>query len=177
MLKNLKEFFSQYKLRGVNKLFVELQTNLDSSFEPIFNLTEEDTETTYSLKKLFMRFYRDPHEITFVDEILAGRYDLWKSMCSNKELSSCIKVWREEARARYLADNFKQISSLADGEDKKTTLAALKYLSSAVLAEAKETSDRGRPSKKEIQQKLNEITSEDKEIQEAFARVQSSPYC
>ena len=56
--------------------------------------------------------------------------------------------------------------------DPKTAIGALKFLCTAVKGVENVSASRGRPSKKEIQQRANELLSDDKEIQEAFARVQ-----
>ncbi len=173
MKKDLREFFKAYRDRGVGKLFPETIQASDMPYDPILNLTEDDTEDTWSLKKLYMQYYKDPHEILFVDEVLGGRFDLWKAMSEHRVLSKFIQTLREEARARFLADNFKTIKEIADVSEPKTAIAALKFLCTSIGGKAtEEGNSRGRPSKKEIQQRTNEILSEDKEIQEAFARVQ-----
>jgi len=71
-----------------------------------------------------------------------------------------------------LSDNLKKITVLSKEGDQKTQMAALKFLTSTLLADTT-SSTRGRPSKKEIQQRTNEILAEDKELQEAFSRVVS----
>lgn len=172
MKKNLTDFFRSYTSRGVGKLFIEAIQSQDMPFEPVFNMSEEDTEDTYSFKKLFLTYYSDPTEVSFVDNVLAGRFDLLKAMSEHKVLKDFIKTLREDAHARYLADTYKSIKTLADMSDPKTAIGALKFLCTAVKGSTDEESTRGRPSKKEIQQRTNELLSEDKEIQEAFARVQ-----
>lgn len=172
MKKNLIEFFKSYSSKGAGKLFVETIKSLEDPSFIVFNLGEEDTEDTYSFKRLYLKYYNDPQEISFVDNVLAGRYDVWKSILNHDSLKAAVKELREEARARFLADNYKQIKTIADTADAKTSIAALKFLCSSVSGSSEEGNSRGRPSKKEIQQRTNEILSEDKEIQEAFARVQ-----
>lgn len=172
MRPDLKAFFRSYTQRGVGKLFIEAIQSQDMPFEPVFNMSEEDTEDTYSFKKLFLSYYSDPTEVSFVDNVLAGRFDLLKAMSEHKVLKDFIKTLREDAHARYLADTYKAIKNLADASDPKTAIGALKFLCSAVKGTDEQAAVRGRPSKKEIQQRTNELLSEDKEIQEAFARVQ-----
>lgn len=169
---NIQEFFKNYKGRGVGKLFVESIVSTDMPFEPVFNMSEEDTEETYSFKKLYMKHYKDPTEVLFTDTVLNGRFDLLKAMEKHKILGEFLQTIREEAHARYLADTYKAIKGLADISDAKTAIGALRFLCTAVKGTEDTSSNRGRPSKKEIQQRTNEILSDDKEIQEAFARVQ-----
>lgn len=172
---NPKEFFKSYTGRGVGKLFIETIVSNEGTFTPIFNMTEEDTDTTWSFKRLYIKHYKDPTEVSFVDSVLCGRFDLLKGMSEHKMLKDFIKTLREEAHARFLADTYKSIKEIADVSDAKTAIGALKFLCTSVKGSDEVGTGRGRPSKKEIQQRTNEILSEDKEIQEAFARVQS--YC
>jgi len=158
--------------RGVGKLFAETFKPLDGNFIPIFTTAEEDTEDLYSFKKLYMNYYKDPTEVSFVDAVLGGRFDILKGMEKHKELKEYLQTLREEAHARYLADTYRAIKGLADVSDAKTAIGALKFLCTAVKGTEDTGTGRGRPSKKEIQQRTNEILSDDKEIQEAFARVQ-----
>lgn len=158
--------------RGAGKLFIETIQAYETPFKPVFNMTEEDTEETYSFKKQYMKYYNDPTEVSFVDAVLGGRFDILKAIENHKALKDFLKTVREEAHARYLRDTYKSIKGLADVSDPKTAIGALKFLCTAVKGVEDVSASRGRPSKKEIQQRANELLSDDKEIQEAFARVQ-----
>ena len=168
---SLSEKLKLYRLPGIGRLFKEYNPSvIKDPLEPLLNLGEDDDDTTLSLKKLYLRHWADPTEVEFVDLELGGRWDIWKKMQDHKELSKFIAALREEARARYLSNNLKQINDLAKMGDQKTQMAALKFLTSTVMADA-DPSKRGRPSKKEIQQRTNEILAEDEELKAAFARV------
>lgn len=168
---NLAEKLKKYRLPGIQRLFKEMWGSvINEPMEPLLNLTEDDDETTLSLKKLYMKYWYDPTEVAFVDAELGGRWDIWNKMVENKSVAKYITALREEARARYISNNFRQISRLAQEGDIKTQMAALKFLTSTVMGDT-DSSKRGRPSKKEIQQRTNEILAEDKELQEAFSRV------
>ena len=169
---SLQEFFKDYRSKGAGKLFIETIQAQDAPFSPIFNMSDKDTEETYSFKRLYVQYYSDPTEVTFVDNVLGGRFDILKAIENNKVLKECLKTIREEAHARYLKDTYKSIKDLADASDPKTAIGALKFLCTAVKGTEDVSATRGRPSKKEIQQRTNELLSDDKEIQEAFARVQ-----
>lgn len=171
-------FFRQYTRKGVGQLLQEIWERTPAPTTlPVFNLTEEDTETTNSLKRLYLEYYKDPMEITFVDKVMGGRFDLWRALSKHAEVSKYIDAWREEARARYLADNFKEIQELARNSDVKTSMAALKYMTDKVFDTGKNDVTRGRPSKKQLEQATRNILSEDEDIKEAFARVQGTAYC
>lgn len=168
---DLKEYFKSYG-KGAGKLFLESIQSLEAGFQPIFNMTDKDTEETYSFRNLYMNYYNDPTEVTFVDNVLGGRFDVLKAIENHKVLKESLKTIREEAHARYLKDTYKSIKDLADVSDPKTAIGALKFLCTAVKGAEDVSATRGRPSKKEIQQRANELLSDDKEIQEAFARIQ-----
>lgn len=170
---SLSEKLRNYRLPGIQRLFKELCGSvINEPMEPLLNLTEDNDETTLSLKKLYMKYWYDPTEVAFVDAELGGRWDIWNKMVENKSITKYVTALREEARARYISNNFRQISRIAQEGDIKTQMAALKFLTSSVMSDA-DSSKRGRPSKKEIQQRTNEILAEDKELQEAFSRVVS----
>lgn len=169
---NLQQYFRDYRYRGVGKLFIETILPTDVAFEPIFTMSDKDTDTEYSFKRLYMEHYSDPTEVSFVDAVLAGRFDILSTMSEHRVLGPFLKTLREEAHARYLADTYRSIKTIADASDPKTAIGALKFLCSAVKGTEDTSATRGRPSKKEIQQRANELLSDDKEIQEAFARVQ-----
>lgn len=168
---NLKEYFKTYG-KGAGKLFVESIQPSEAAYTPIFTMSDKDTDDLYSFRNLYMQYYKDPTEVAFVDAVLAGRFDVLKAIEKHKVLKDYLQTIREEAHARYLADTYKAIKDLADVSDSKTAIGALKFLCTAVKGTEEAGSSRGRPSKKEIQQRTNEILSDDKEIQEAFARVQ-----
>ena len=171
---NLVEFFKNYTDKGYYKLVEGIPLATGSVSSPVFTLEEEDTESLWSLKRLYLKNYKDPQEVAFVDEAFGGRWDIWKALSESKILKPLVKQWREEANARFLADNYKAIARIADTSEEKTSLAALKFLCTAVKGEEGSKNGRGRPSKAEIQQRTNEILSEDQEIKEAFARVQGT---
>lgn len=168
---NLAEYFKSYG-KGAGKLFVESVQPQDAPFQPIFTMSDKDSEDLYSFRNLYIQYYSDPTEVAFVDAVLGGRFDILKAIEKHKMLKDSLQTIREEAHARYLADTYRAIKGLADVSDAKTAIGALKFLCSAVKGTEEAGPGRGRPSKKEIQQRTNEILSDDKEIQEAFARVQ-----
>lgn len=167
----LAEKLHNYKLPGVQRLFKETCGNIvGEKLEPLLNLTEDHDDTTMSLKRLYLQHWSDPTEVAFVDAELGGRWDIWNKIVENKNYSKYITALREEARARYISNNLKQLHKIAEEGDLKTQMAALKFLTTTVIGDT-DSSKRGRPSKKEIQQRTNEILAEDKELQEAFSRV------
>ena len=168
---DLQEYFKTYG-KGAGKLFIESFQSQDAPFQPIFTMSDKDSEDLYSFRNLYMQYYSDPTEVAFVDAVLGGRFDILEAIGKHKALKEFLQSVREEAHARYLADTYKAIKGLADVSDAKTAIGALKFLCTAVKGTEDTGPGRGRPSKKEIQQRTNEILSEDKEIQEAFARVQ-----
>lgn len=166
----LAEKLKNYRMNGVKRLFKEFQAAVvGEKLEPLLNFQEDDDETTLSLKKLYLKHWSDPTELTFVDVELGGRWDLWHKICDAKDFKRYLQPIKEEARARYLSNNIRAIGKLAEEADTKTRMAALKFLTQTILNDS--DTPRGRPSKKEIQQRTNELLQDDRDIQEAFARV------
>lgn len=172
----LAEKLRNYHLRGINRLFRECppSPNTDDTLPALMNLSEEDDDTTVSLKKLYKQYWHDPTDIEFVDAVMGGRYDLWKRMCEHKQVGEEIQAWKEESHARYVAEQMRNIKDLADKSDPKTRMAALKFMCNTVLGSSEPSNTRGRPSKKEIQQKTAEMLQDDEDIRAAFARIQVS---
>lgn len=167
----LAEKLKNYRMSGIKRLFKEFNSAVvGERLEPLLNFDEDDDTTTLSLKKLYLKHWQDPTELTFVDTELGGRWDLWHKICDCKDFQRYLQPMKEEARARYLSNNIRALNKLAQEADPKTQISALKFLTTAILNDS-DSPKRGRPSKKEIQQRTNEILQDDKELQEAFSRV------
>lgn len=168
----LAEKLRKYSKTGINRLFKECPNMPgEDSGLALMNLSETNDATTISLKSLYKKYWSDPTDITFVDAELGGRYDLWKRMCEHKQVGKEIEAWKEESRARFVAEQMKSIKELAEVSDPKTRMAALKFMCTTVLGSSESATGRGRPSKKEIQQKTAEMLQDDEDIKAAFARI------
>ena len=164
----LKEFFKSYKGYGVVNLFRDYTNDVSVS---IFNLGLEDTEDTYSFRKLYMQFLDDPTEISFVDNVLGGRFDLLERIKTNNKTKEFYNSVRAEAEQRRLANNIKQIVEIAKDTADKNRFSALKYLSDNSFVGVKSENKRGRPSKEEKEGALKLAMKEMTEDEQDLARL------
>lgn len=169
-LKDLKERFKKHPTRGITPLFKEFSKDPTYSCV-LFNMTDEDDEVSYSLRKLYMCFLDDPTEIDFVDNVLFGKYDFLEGLKKNTQLSSFYKSIRTEAEQRRIAKNIKEISVIARGDDQKNKMAALKYLTDNSFNTFEATIKRGRPSKEEREGALKLAVKEMTEDEQDLARL------
>lgn len=169
-LKDLKERFKRCPTRGITPLIKEFAKD-PNSIGVLFNLTDADDATTYSLRKLYMCFLDDPTEIDFVDNVLFGKYDFLEGLKKNTQLSAFYKSIRTEAEQRRIAKNIKEISVIARGDDQKNKMAALKYLTDNSFNTFEATIKRGRPSKEEREGALKLAVKEMTEDEQDLARL------
>lgn len=166
-LERLKEHYKLHNPRSVYMLFIEKYRDDDDSCV-IFNMTNEDTDTTFSLKKLYMCYLDDPTEVDFVDNVFNGRYDWLEALKKNNQYRDFYYNMRIEAEQRRIAKNIKEITALARGDDPKNKLAALKYLTDNSFNTAEAVVKRGRPSKEEregaMKLALKEMTEDEQDL-------------
>ena len=148
----------------------ELSTN-PGAVEPSFTIDRYDNELP-SLFKLFMSFYTDPTEITFVNEVFNGDYRHWTAFKNSKLFKPYYDQWREEADLRLLSDSIRGIQTLANTEG-KSQLPALKYLADRGYNRTEEESKRGRPSKAEKEKVIKEISEREEESRAILFDIKS----
>lgn len=170
-LKKLKEHFKIHNPKGITALFVERAANNNKDENDsciIFNMTNEDTPTTFSFRKLYMCFLDDPTEVDFADNVLNGRYDWIDSMKKLTVFKEYYKSIRTEAEQRRIAKNIKEIATIAKDESSKNRLEALKFLTNNSFNTVESEIKRGRPSKAEkegaMKLALKEMTEDEQDL-------------
>lgn len=172
MNKKVLDFFKNYKREAVVPLFAEtIQLTQDDISNVIFNQGYEDTATSYSFRKLYMEYLDDPTEVTFVDNVLAGKFYLLENIKKSNTLKKFYKSVREEAERRRIAKNVAKITEIANSGNEKLRMTALKYLCDKGFIEESKGIQRGRPSKEEIEGALLQAVQERSEYEEDFARI------
>lgn len=170
-----KDIIKNFKDRGVARLILETCDLTKDT--PVFNLTDDDIDNTVSLKRLFLKYYQDPTEISFVDKELCGKYGLWSSIKKLSTVNKVYKEWKEEAKQRYLALKYRKIEEIANDEGNKARFQALKYLSDVGYYEEKAKNGKGRPSASDKEQYKREYLDAIKEDEEALKRINQSSIC
>ena len=154
-------------------LFWELVPKQDrAAFQPLYTLYEEDIErdgVTYpSLKKIYMSYDHIPGaEWEFANEHLGG-WEHWEILATSsmKQIKAAIASWRKEMEIKHKAMAIKSMIKSAK-EDGAKGLSAAKY-----LADKGYLSQRGRPSKEEVERERKLAANISSEMEEDLARIQ-----
>ncbi len=148
----------------INDLFYETAMNKDNV---LFTLKLQDHMGYPSLYRLYMES-DDPTEYQFAVKHLDG-WQHWKRLASSPILRDHVAEWREELEIRTRSEALAGILITAAGETKES-FQAQKYITDGNYL-GKEPAKRGRPSKKEIGERANEIASESKRIESEYLRL------
>lgn len=167
--KSPKEFFENYDSTSVSNLFKEITGD---KTQVIFNKTYKDDEVSFSFRKWYMKYYKDPTEIQFVDEVLAGRYDILENIKKNNRSKVFYKNVRLEAEQRRLAEAVRDITEIANDPTHKARITALKYLCDNGFVEKDTEITRGRPSKLDKQKAVADYVREMTEDEADLERLQ-----
>lgn len=168
----LKQYFVSLKRPVGMSLFKE-HNKSEVSVVPIFNMTTQDDEDTFSFRKWYLCFLDDPTEIAFVDAVLAGNYEVLMEIKKAKRLEEFYKSVRLEAEQRRLALGVSAITAIANDEANKNSFAALKYLCDNGFVEKESDIKRGRPSKAEKQAAVDAFVKAAAEEDEDLQRLQA----
>lgn len=148
----------------VQGLFLEDRYNADMA---VYTFDGEDKEykgkTFYSLKKLYLA-HCDPIEYNFANTYLYD-WNHWQRMCKNRLLSSHIDQWREELQLHLIGEGVATMIDLACNND---SYQAAKYLADRGW----DKSERGRPSKEEIEGELKKRADQHAEWTDDFKLLQ-----
>lgn len=169
-LEKIQQHFKDTKPRTFGVLFgVRSHPEYDKYI--IFNTTNEDTDTTFSIRKLYMCFLEDPTEVAFTDAVLNGRYDFLETFKTSITFKDFYKSVRAEAEQRRIAGNIKEIVKISKDENNKQRLDALKYLTNNTFTAVEGEVKRGRPSKAEKEGAMKLALKEMSEDEQDLARL------
>lgn len=133
--------------------------DLNYSDIAIFTFADEHREyegrPIYSLKKLFLDM-EDPTEYLFANKYLLG-WKHWKRFEKNKDIKRHIDEWRYELELKLTAQGIQHLLDIAS--DDKSSYQAAKWLADKGWSDSK----RGRPSKDEVNAKIEEAVKEKEE--------------
>lgn len=152
-------------------LFKEFYLNSEESLLPVFTLKEHDSvclrtdRLLPSMRQLFLR-YRDPTGYTFAKEVL-GSYDHYLALLKTEWFPTHLEKWIDELEVKIKSESLKKIRDVAGGSSGQSFNAA-KFLATESWIDKK-----GRPSKKEIERKLNEKVGLIEDVENDLARINS----
>lgn len=168
MTKLTKPFRSEANTRYTKQIFFEQWRDL-----PIEQRVGEPPFTLFLDKEGYINFGKeyvadgDPTGYTTATRLLDG-YPHWKQLEKAMWFRAAKAIWDEELDAKLKAEALLKIRELSKGDDAKA-LQAAKYLANQEYKE--KTSKRGRPSKEEVEGKLNEDAEEAKRLREDAERI------
>lgn len=128
----------------------------DDKYKPTFTLSDEDHDGLYSFPKLFLKYYTDPTEMQFVNEVFEGDLDHWEKFKKSSGFEPIYEKLRKKADIMLQSAAISKIVSIAFDENNKNNLPALKYLVEKKPVKAEKGA--GRPKK---EPKEDEIDSKD----------------
>lgn len=174
----MKDSKGQFLTRA---LFKELSTT--PHIPCIFTLNDEDDEENglYSFRKLYISF-NDPTEYDQAINIL-GSIDHWEALSSTDTFAPHLRSMRKQLALKMESEAFKQILNEGLTADKAAVrLTAYKSILKEVQDISEETNKRkdevkpknkgaGRPSRKEVERKLEEEAKELKRLKEDQERL------
>lgn len=137
------------------------------NYTPTFTIAKEDHDGYLSLYKLFMKYYKDPTEMHFIDDVFDGDILHWEALKSSPKFKPHYENWKREAIYRFKAEMIQEVLSTALDPTNKQRFTALKYLNEVI--EPKEAKRPvGRPSKTKADLK----EEADSMVTEAWERMQ-----
>lgn len=139
----------------VQGLFLEDRYNTDLA---VYTLAGEDKDykgkVFPSLKRLYLE-HGDPKEYSFARKYLYD-WDHWQRICRNKICGLHVEKWREELELSLVSEGVQTLIDLAINDK---SYQAAKYLADRGW----DKSDRGRPSKEEVEGELRKQAQQEKE--------------
>ena len=97
-------------------------------------------------------------------------FGYWEYLKKAGWFREALRLWDEELEAKLYSEGMLKIREVAKSEDKGALVAA-RYLANLEFKKGKGPLKRGRPSNDEVEGKLNQIASEEKELEEAANRI------
>ena len=123
--------WNDYKRIGnkfvTNAAFLETPEN-NAAYKPTFTFADEDKEGCYSFPKLFLKHYKDPTEMTFIDEVFNGDIKHWEFFKASKFIAPVYEQLRKRADLMLQSEAMGKIVSIAFDDCNKNNFTALKYL-------------------------------------------------
>ena len=165
----LKDSLGRYKTKG---LFLETNRNYKNNGNAPYTLKPYDHEfkdVFYpSAKKIYLSC-EDPTEYSAAIKMF-GSWEQWEKLCELDWFMEHLSEWRKELEVLLRSKSVKQIISEAEAGTSKS-LSAAKFIAQGKYKTSGGSSNRGRPSKKEVKQNLEIETQLQKEIQSDLERL------
>lgn len=97
-------------------------------YKPTFTLADEDKEGCYSFSKLFLKHYKDPTEMSFINEVFEGDIKHWETFKASNFIAPIYERLRRKADLMLQSDAIGKIVEIAFDDNNRNNFTALKYL-------------------------------------------------
>lgn len=163
----MKITWKDYRKSGpkyvTNSAFKEYNTMAD--YESTFTLADEDHDDLISFSKLFLSYYRDPSERSFVDDVFEGDWKHWKKFKEGSISGEIYKELRQQADEMLVGDAMNKVLTIAFDDNNKNNLQALKFIIDGKTSKTKEKVGRPKKEKKEPEIDSKDLLADIKRLQ------------
>lgn len=139
--------------------------NTVKDYKPTFTLADEDHDGLLSFSKLFLKYYRDPSERSFVDDVFDGDWKHWEKFKEGTVSGEIYKEVRRRADEMLIGDAMNKVLEIAFDDNNKNNLQALKFIIDGKTAKTKEKVGRPKKEKKEPEIDSKDLLADIKRLQ------------
>lgn len=154
--------WNDYRSNGkyvTNAAFLEqlpMSSVRSETYKPTFTTADEDREGCYSFSKLFLKHYKDPTEMSFINEVFEGDLKHWETFKNSGGIAPIYERLRRKADLMLQSDAIRKIIDIAMDDTNRNNFTALKYLADRAPKPIKK--EVGRPKKVKEE---DEVSSKD----------------
>lgn len=110
-----------------NAAFLETP-EVNTEYKPTFTFAEEDHDGCYSFPKLFLKHFKDPTEMSLIDEAFDGDVKHWEFFKQSKFIAPVYEQLRKRADLMLQSMAMGKIVDIAMDDNNRNNFTALKYL-------------------------------------------------
>ena len=147
-----KDFRKSGKKFVTQSAFAELNS-MATDYKSTFTTADEDHDGLISFSKLFLSYYRDPSERSFVEDVFEGDWKHWRSFRESTVTGEIYRTLRQQADEMLVGDAMNKVLAIAFDDNNKNNLQALKFIIDGKTAKSKEKV--GRPKKEKKEPEIN----------------------
>lgn len=140
----------------INQIFYDLPSDIVPvpGYKPTFTLKPVDTDGYYSMERLFLEYYKDPTEYSFIRDVFEGDADHWEAFKNGDFTGNLYRKWKVAAIGRLQSEAMNKIVATAFDDNNRNAFNALKYLVD-LDKKTEKSKTRGRPKKEIIEEPVD----------------------
>ena len=149
----------------INAAFKEYNQNPEG-YLSTFTTADEDEGIYKSFSKLYLKYYLDPTELQFINEVFEGDIEHWEQFREGRDTADLCRKLRKKAERMRISKAYEQITNIAYDENNKNNLPALKFLIGDTVKEEKKAVGRPKKAKTEIDVDTSELLEDVKRLRQ-----------